>query len=285
MIDDLTDKRLADLITDGYEPNVILETSPGKWQAVFTIPKLGTELDRAVGNELVARLNKEYGDPKVSGSATRRELIDIHYAHRAPGFENRKPKHERDDGTFPEVRLVRTRKGSCAKLETLAKEVWAEISVQQREAEEKADAARTSLPKELADKNAVKAYELQCRDVIRIQKRTATEVLPDFSRVDCMAAIRLRATGYTREATEEAIRSMSPKLREAHGIGGTHDWTDYARRTANYAYGMQGDGQLAKLTRYVEYWKEIDQRALSRRSTIQNAPTERTQRGQNDIER
>jgi hypothetical protein len=101
LVDDLDNESLAKMIVDGYKPAAIIQSSPGNWQAIITIPKLGTGIDREIGNALVRALNKEYGDPAVSG--------EIH-AHRAPGFDNKKPKHQRPDGTFPEVILSRTEK-------------------------------------------------------------------------------------------------------------------------------------------------------------------------------
>ena len=70
---------------------MVLESSPGNYQCLLTIPKLGTEFDRDVGNRITERLNREYGDKKLCGC--------IH-PHRAPGFENRKPKHRREDGGY-----------------------------------------------------------------------------------------------------------------------------------------------------------------------------------------
>ena len=89
LIDDMTRDSLKRLQEDGFRPAVVLESSPGNYQCLLTIPKLGTEHDRDVGNRITERLNREYGDKKLCGC--------IH-PHRAPGFENRKPKHRREDG-------------------------------------------------------------------------------------------------------------------------------------------------------------------------------------------
>ena len=42
------------------------------------------------------------------------------HPHRAPGFENRKPKHRREDGSFPEVKLLVAEKRECRKALELA---------------------------------------------------------------------------------------------------------------------------------------------------------------------
>ena len=92
LIDDMTRDSLKRLQEDGFRPAVVLESSPGNYQCLLTIPKLGTEFDRDVGNRITERLNREYGDKKLCGC--------IH-PHRAPGFENRKPKHRRKMAAIP----------------------------------------------------------------------------------------------------------------------------------------------------------------------------------------
>ncbi|MDE7064290.1 MAG: relaxase/mobilization nuclease domain-containing protein, partial [Desulfovibrionaceae bacterium] len=67
LIDDMTRDSLKCLQEDGFRPAVILESSPGNYQCLLTIPKLGTEHDRDVGNRITERLNREYGDKKLCG--------------------------------------------------------------------------------------------------------------------------------------------------------------------------------------------------------------------------
>src|SRR5512144_3005190 len=114
-------RQLERLIKDGYQPAVVLESSPGNYQAVITLPKLGTPHDRDVGNRLAEQLNRDYGDPKLSGC--------IH-PHRAPGYENRKPKHQREDGTYPEVKLLRAERRECEKTLEHARQLGAQYQQQ-----------------------------------------------------------------------------------------------------------------------------------------------------------
>ncbi len=65
LIDDMTAESLVRLQRDGYRPAVILESSPGNFQCLLTIAKLGSRFDRDVGNRLTERLNREYGDKKI----------------------------------------------------------------------------------------------------------------------------------------------------------------------------------------------------------------------------
>ena len=96
LLDDVSPENVVRLQKDGYKPAAIIESSPRNFQCILTIPKFGGEFDRQIANQLTAMLNKEYGDTKLSGA--------IH-PHRAPGFENRKPKHRRENGSYPLVFL------------------------------------------------------------------------------------------------------------------------------------------------------------------------------------
>ena len=89
LIDDVTAENVVRLQKDGYRPAAIIESSPGNYQCILTIPNFEGEFDRQIANQFIAMLNWEYGDPNLSGA--------IH-PHRAPGFENRKPKHKGKTG-------------------------------------------------------------------------------------------------------------------------------------------------------------------------------------------
>ena len=119
LIDDMTRESLEKLYEDGFRPAVVLESSPGNYQCVLTIPKLQSPHNRDVGNRITERLNRLYGDKKLSGC--------IH-PHRAPGFGNLKPKHRREDGSFPTVRLLQAEKRKCAKALELSRRIEREYA-------------------------------------------------------------------------------------------------------------------------------------------------------------
>lgn len=72
-----------------------------------------------------------------------------------------------------------------------------------------------------------------------------------------MIALRLRTTGHSRDAVMEAVRQCAPHIREtpAH-----RDWQRYAERTADYAFGVAGDVELAKYETYREMWRRVKRR-------------------------
>ena len=246
LIDDMNREKLERLIRDGYRPAVVLESSPGNYQAIITVPKLGAAHDKDVGNRLSDALNREYGDPKLSGA--------IH-PHRAPGYENRKPKHQREDGSYPEVRLLKAERRECVKALALSSQIDAEY---QRQAALKAQQperskAKPALELAAASGSAIDAYQRHYRDVIKRQR--GGEV--DLSRVDSMIAVRMRVTGHDQAAIEGAIRQCAPATRQKDE---GRDWNDYAQRTARYAYSAAGDRQAAELGKYRQQWEKLEGR-------------------------
>ena len=236
LIDDMSRDSLKKFQEDGFRPAVVLESSPGNYQCLLTIPKLGTEHDRDVGNRITERLNREYGDKKLCGC--------IH-PHRAPGFENRKPKHRREDGSFPQVKLLFAERRECGKALELSKAInreYAEAAHKRRERPRVIPSGRPGDPS--------RAYYAHFDNIRRHLS------IEDYSRVDAMIALRMRANGHSREAVEETIRACAPTIREEQAHG--RNWQRYAERTAEYAFGMAGDRDLVRNERYRELWRRIE---------------------------
>jgi len=237
LIDDMSRDSLKRLQEDGFRPAVVLESSPGNYQCLLTIPKLGTDFDRDVGNRITERLNREYGDKKLCGC--------IH-PHRAPGFENRKPKHRREDGSYPQVRLLFAERRECGKALTLARRIDREYAeaAEKRKAERRTLQMQNFLPGE-----PVSAYYTHLENI----RRHLT--IEDYSRVDAMIALRMRANGHSRESVEETIRVCAPTIRDSPT---GRNWQRYAERTVNYAFGPAGDRDLERNARYRELWEKIE---------------------------
>ncbi len=265
LIDDMNREKLERLIKDGYQPAAVLESSPGNYQAIVTVPKLGTPHDRDVGNRLSDALNREYGDPKLSGA--------IH-PHRAPGYENRKPKHQREDGSYPAVRLLKAEQRECIKTLALSSQIDAEY---QRQATLKAQQpersrAKPALELAAASGSAVDAYQRHYRDVLKRQRGAGV----DLSRVDSMIAVRMRVTGHDQADIEGAIRQCAPATRQKDE---GRDWNDYAQRTARYAYSAAGERQAAELGKYRQQWEKLEGREPpQQRQHEQTKPTRQRER-------
>jgi hypothetical protein len=245
LIDDMDRQKLEKLIQDGYQPATVLESSPGNYQAIITIPKLGTSHDKDVGNRLAEHLNKEYGDPKLSGS--------IH-PHSAPGYQNRSPKHQREDGSYPDVTLLKAERRECVKTLALSSRIDAEyrrLASQGPQHKERTPRAAIQLASPTG--SALDAYRRHSKDVL--QRQQGGKV--DLSRVDAMVAVRMRVTGHSQADIEAALRQSAPTLREKPE---GRDWGDYAKRTARYAFGADGDRQAAGLGKYRQQWEHLEGR-------------------------
>ena len=79
--------------------------------------------------------------------------------------------------------------------------------------------------------------------------------IEDFSRVDAMIALRLRANGHSQEEVEKTIRACAPSIRER---GAARNWQRYAERTAAYAFGNAGDRDIARNARHRELWRRVE---------------------------
>lgn len=238
LVDDMSAESLIRLQKDGYRPAVILESSPGNFQCLLTIPKLGSRFDKDVGNRLTERLNRKYGDKNICGC--------IH-PHRAPGFENRKPKHRRDDGTYPEVRLLFTERRQCGKALLLSRRIEGEYV--EAEKQRQTTRVRRAYPQSRDPGDAVSAYWAHLEDI----RRHLT--IEDYSRVDAMIALRLRANGHSHDAVMGAIFHCAPEIREKPT---GRNWKRYAERTAGYAFGMAGDIALQKNEHCLKAWMHVE---------------------------
>lgn len=249
LIDDMTRESMERLYADGFRPAVVLESSPGNYQCVLTIPKLQSPHNRDVGNRITERLNKLYGDPKLSGC--------IH-PHRAPGFGNLKPKHRREDGSCPRVRLLKAEKHECSKAQELARQIEREYAAAEKARQPQTRRNSVAPPARSAD--SASAYYAHYEN---IRQHLALE---DLSRVDAMIALRLRATGHSQQAVAETVRQCAPTIREKNE---GRNWQRYAERTAAYAFSVAGDVALAKNERYREHWQKIEGAQETRQETPQ----------------
>ena len=243
LIDDMTRESVEKLYADGFRPAIVQESSPGNYQCVLTVPKLQSPHNHNVGNRLTEQLNKDYGDPKLSGC--------IH-PHRAPGFGNLKPKHRREDGTFPQVKMLHAEKKECAKALQLSRRIEAGYAEAARAQRERAAQLRPPPPVTGRPGDTTAAYFAHYEN-IRLHLN-----MEDLSRVDAMIAVRLRASGHSPQAVATALIQCAPTIRQGGEKREGRNWQRYSERTADYAFGVAGDVALAKNERYLEHWRKIE---------------------------
>jgi hypothetical protein len=103
LIDDVSNAGLDELARRGYAPSVVLETSPNNFQAIL---KVSSQVPWDSMNEWFKDLNRDLGDVKITAPK---------HPMRLAGFENRKDKHQTEDGRFPWVRLVEAVNRFCTR--------------------------------------------------------------------------------------------------------------------------------------------------------------------------
>jgi hypothetical protein len=95
MVDDLTADAIQQMKQQGFEPCVVVETSPGNFQAWLNHGKVLPKAESTLAARLLAQ---RFGGDQ--GAA------DWRHFGRLAGFTNRKEKYREEDGRYPFVRLV-----------------------------------------------------------------------------------------------------------------------------------------------------------------------------------
>src|SRR4051794_13384319 len=110
LVDDLTADAIQRMKTDGFAPAVVVETSPGNFQAWLNH---GQVLPKQLSTLAARTLAEQYGGDK--GAA------DWRHFGRLAGATNRKPKYCGADGRYPFVRLIAASGEPYAARETFLK--------------------------------------------------------------------------------------------------------------------------------------------------------------------
>jgi len=95
LVDNLTAEAVKLMKATGFSPAVVVETSPGNFQAWLKHPQ---QLTRELSTLAARRLAEDFGGDR--GAA------DWRHFGRLSGLTNRKPKYLNERGLFPYVRLI-----------------------------------------------------------------------------------------------------------------------------------------------------------------------------------
>jgi hypothetical protein len=87
----------------------------------------------------------------------------------------------------------------------------------------------------------------------------------DASRIDAAVAVRLRATGHDRGVIERAIRDEAAKARPHEN----RDWSEYAKRTVDRAFGLPGRRELDAIAGTLERLFAIEGRGREREPSLE----------------
>src|ERR1700737_2425822 len=213
LIDDATPKTIALLKSGVFAPALVLETSPGNFQAWLChgqiLPK---HLSTFAARLLASRFG---GDPASA---------DWRHYGRLAGFTNRKDKYRRKDGTFPYVRLHEATGAVYSKAVAFLAEVKTLYESEQSKPPPPVSFRRQSL----------------CRSNLKSIEdfRAKPNYAGDQTRVDLAYAVYALAHGVPENTAREALNS-----RDLSHKGDMKRQLDYIDRTIRKARERIGDNR------------------------------------------
>lgn len=209
MIDDLTKDSVSAMKGEGFAPAVVVETSPGNYQAWL---KHRERLTKEVSTAAARVLAEKFGGD--------RSAADWRHFGRLAGFTNRKSKYvDASTGLYPFVRLIEAAGGIYP------------------EAKRFLIGLKNDLTRRHAELERLKSWQLARSGAIRSQIRKSIDVFraegrygADGTRVDLAYAVYALTRGASVGEVEAAIRS-----RDLSHKGNERRQDDYVERTIRKA--------------------------------------------------
>lgn len=217
VLDDSSAAQVDELKQHGFKPALTQESSPGNVQAIFKIPRVKNSVtEQKAANNVVQRLNKEFGDPNFSG---------VIHPFRMAGFTNPKPKHKDRNGNFPFVQIKTAQGGLCERM----------AQAMENPRIEKATVTRKAIIKAVAEEKKqvdglTSAEHAFCRAWHKVKGLAVAKGWPlDNSKIDFRVCKELLGR-YRKEIVKAALVKVSPSIETRHS-----DLKDYAHRTVECA--------------------------------------------------
>lgn len=211
----------ARLRAQGHEPCVVVETSPGRWQAWIHVSH--EPLLPALATRVAKQLAEIYGADRASA--------DGRHLGRLAGFTNRKPRRRRMDGLAPWVKLIHARACLAGDRAALLERAAVELTRYRAPSPPVRAAlppyAADSFPTAGLDPTVLRALYRNSLNCLRILTRYPS---PDWSIADSWVARDLLPTGTDPALVAAVLRYGSPGFPRHHA-----DPEDYLRRTLRCA--------------------------------------------------
>ncbi len=226
LLDDMRADAMKTMMGEGYQPCLVQESSHDNYQAVIKLPRGDYGHEQSEANKIVTALNKQYGDPNLSG---------VIRPFRMAGFSNKKPG--RDDAF---TRVVHAVNRICGKATDMLKSLIDKAKEQSKTMTERFDRERQIMvagTSQEAPRSTVDAYRREYAMQIGLARKNAWS--EDESRYDWYATIGLLKAGHDPSAVKQALLTASP-----HVTDRKHDPDDYAQRTVDKAL-LEEDVQKA----------------------------------------
>jgi hypothetical protein len=217
MVDDLTAEAVSMMRQAGFNPAVIVETSPGNFQAWL---KHAERLSKEVSTAAARTLAEKFGGDR--GAA------DWRHFGRLAGFCNRKTKYlDASTGLYPFVRLIEAAGSIYPEAVRFLSGVKYELERRNCEREQWKSG-------QLAHADAIRSQDLKSIDAFRADSRYGG----DGTRVDLAYAVYALSHGISTEEVDNAIRS-----RNLSHKGSERRQDDYVARTIKKALATTERGR------------------------------------------
>lgn len=229
LVDDTTPEKVEDMRARGFAPALVQQSSEGNVQAVLRLPRQDEKQEQKAANMLMGMLNREWGDPKISG---------VVHAFRMAGFSNKKPG--RGD-VF--TRVIDAAGVICGKATDMLerareklREAMAERKARQQKAAPRAMERRPADALPAPDEGAEARFDALRKREVGLAKRQGWTL--NNSALDFRAAKIMAQEGWEADEIAAAIVARSPNVVDRH-----KDAVGYATRTAQNASIERADRQ------------------------------------------
>ena len=215
LIDDLTKDAVLTMKRTGFDPAVVIETSPGNYQAWLKYPE---RLPKDVSTGAARALAERFGGDR--GAA------DWRHFGRLAGFTNRKAAHlDAASGLFPFVRLIEASGESYPEASRFLAAVRADLE------RERLDRERSRIRFAMTESNR--------RDGLKSidSFRTNTRYGGDGTRIDLAYAVYALSNGVPPREVESVLRS-----RDLSHKGNERRQNEYVERTIKKALASLSRG-------------------------------------------
>ena len=226
LLDDMRADAMKSMMGEGYQPCIVQESSHDNFQAIIKLPRDQFRNEQTHANKIVTALNKQYGDPNLSG---------VVRPFRMAGFSNKKPG--RSDAF---TKIVHAVNRICSKASGMLKSIIDKAMADDKTMTERFDRERqitVAATSTDAPRSTVDAYRREYAMQIGLARKNAWS--EDESRYDWYATIGLLKAGHDPSAVKQALLTASP-----HVTDRKHDPDDYAQRTVDKAM-LEEDVQKA----------------------------------------
>lgn len=221
LVDDTTPEKVEDMRARGFAPALVQQSSEGNLQAVLRLPRQDEKQEQKAANMLMGMLNREWGDPKISG---------VVHAFRMAGFSNKKAG--RGD-VF--TRVIDAAGVICGKATDMLerareklREAMAERKARQQKPAPKAMERRPADALPAPDEGAEARFDALRKREVGLAKSKGWTL--NDSALDFRAAKIMAQEGWTTDDIAAAIVARSPFVVDRH-----KDAVGYATRTAENA--------------------------------------------------